>query len=236
MEIKNIFKHRMTNTDRIAQIRCIDSAAAVHFWNQVCAATGHDLSTYDVLMLLLVRGEQASTISALELGETYHSRTQLEEPATAIASPAIKPSLSRPPETQRVIAEADVKNIIHFTRDQFGAKCRAELAEKHLLTTTAADELYKLLKDVSSLGFKRSKELSNYIVSQKLGDKYPNISGIVTMKEEGREWDFRGGFPPKIYAIICDELELNNQGTRARAVKFKSFKEMQSSRDISHLY
>ena len=29
------FKHRLTNTDRIAQLRRIDSAAAVDFWKQV---------------------------------------------------------------------------------------------------------------------------------------------------------------------------------------------------------
>ncbi len=137
-------------------------------------------------------------------------------------------SLLRSSEIQRVIDEPVAKNALYFNRDEFGDNCMIGLAKKHKLTPTEADELYKLLDDMLPLGFTRSNQLSNYIVRHKLGHKYPNISGIVRMMVEGTEWDFQGGFPPWIYAIICDELELTNQGTRARAVGFISFKEMQS--------
>jgi hypothetical protein len=103
------------------------------------------------------------------------------------------------------------------------------LADKYKLSQVEADELHKLLKDMFPLDFTTSKELSEYITSHQLGYKYPNISGIVKMKEEEYEWDFHGGFPKKIYAIVCRELKLISQGTKANAIKFTPFKEVQSS-------
>lgn len=76
------------------------------------------------------------------------------------------------------------------------------------------------------LDFTHSKQLSAYIVKYKLGYRYPNISGIVRMEESGTEWDFQGGFPPDTYKIICKELNLYNQGTSARSVKFTPFKDI----------
>ena len=47
--------------------------------------------------------------------------------------------------------------------------------------------------------------------------------GILQMELDGTTWNFKGGFPPNIYARVCDELGLSNNGTRARAVAFESF-------------
>ena len=55
-------------------------------------------------------------------------------------------------------------------------------------------ELLLLLKELRPLKFKYSNQLSDYIVKNQLGYRYPNISGIVRMAEKGREWDFEGGF------------------------------------------
>lgn len=66
--------------------------------------------------------------------------------------------------------------------------CEA-LAKKYNLKKVEADELHKLLIDMRLLDFKYSKFLSKYIVKHKLGYKYPNISGIVRMRESETEWD-----------------------------------------------
>jgi hypothetical protein len=59
-----------------------------------------------------------------------------------------------------------------------------------------------------------------------LGYKYKNISGIVQMEKDGNIWDFRGGFPPNIYAKICSKLNLKNEGSHARVVNFNSFEKL----------
>lgn len=98
------------------------------------------------------------------------------------------------------------------------------LAAKHGLQAAEAAELQRLLTDMRQLQFADSGQLSQYIVRHRLGYKYPNISGIVRMREADTEWDFPGGFPPNIYRIICQELGLGDRGTSAIPVGFKSFK------------
>lgn len=100
------------------------------------------------------------------------------------------------------------------------------IAREHQLKRPEASELYQLLADMRPLNFRYSKQLSEYIVKQQLGSKYQHISGILRMREAGTEWDFRGGFPPKIYAILCKELKLDNQRTPAVPVKFTPFKDI----------
>ncbi|EOX1771030.1 hypothetical protein ACPDPP_003572 [Vibrio cholerae] len=97
---------------------------------------------------------------------------------------------------------------------------------KHNMNKTEASELAALISEVKDKGFKFSKELSNYIIKNQLKRKYPNISGVVKMEKSGEQWDFSGGFPRKIYSIVCSELGLSDQGTTAKAVGFKSFKDM----------
>lgn len=103
---------------------------------------------------------------------------------------------------------------------------QATLAQRYGLSPVESKELYELLAFMAPMEFTTSKQLSNFIVNQQLGRQYPNISGIVRMEQDGHEWDFNGGFPPRIYAIVCDELELSNQGTRARPIRFTSFREL----------
>ena len=100
------------------------------------------------------------------------------------------------------------------------------IVEMRGLTKVRAEELLQLLAEMYPLNFKESSDLSKYILKHKLGYKYPNISGIVRMKEEDTEWNFLGGFPPDIYKIVCEELNLSNRGTSARAVKFTPFKDI----------
>lgn len=90
-----------------------------------------------------------------------------------------------------------------------------------------ARELSALISEVKGKDFEYSKELSRYIIKNQLKRKYPNISGVVKMEKSGEQWDFSGGFPKRIYGIVCSELDLSDQGTTAKAVGFTSFKEME---------
>lgn len=94
------------------------------------------------------------------------------------------------------------------------------------LNDVHAAELNNLIIEMSSKKFKFSQQLSKYIIKNHLTKKYPNISGVVKMEKDGEQWDFPGGFPKKIYSIVCSELDLTDQGTSAKAVGFTPFKEV----------
>jgi len=87
-------------------------------------------------------------------------------------------------------------------------------------------EFKKLVAEMKPLGITKSQEISLYIKKNRLGYKYKNISGIVKMEQDGNFWNFKEGFPEDIYAKLCKELGLSNQGTSARAVDFKPFKDL----------
>lgn len=88
------------------------------------------------------------------------------------------------------------------------------------------DEFRQLVAEISALGFTHSKQVSAYIVRHNLGYKYKNISGILQMEMGGDVWNFNGGFPPRIYARLCDALGLGNQGSLARPIAFRSYKDL----------
>ena len=87
-------------------------------------------------------------------------------------------------------------------------------------------EFFQLVAEISPLGFTTTKEVSAYIVNNNLGLKYKHISGVVTMEGDGREWDYRGGFPGRIYARLCDKLGLRNQRSQAKLKSFIPFKDI----------
>ncbi|AFZ42827.1 Cold-shock protein DNA-binding protein [Halothece sp. PCC 7418] len=142
-------------------------------------------------------------------------------------------------EEQRRVAEAARLKQIEARREKERQEAKRQeqmriakeneirrLGEDYDLEESEARELYQLLTEMCPLNFTHSKQLSNYIVQHKLGYKYPNISGIVRMEAAGREWDFHGGFPTSIYRIICQELNLDNQRTPARPIRFTPFKDV----------
>ncbi|MBW4641918.1 MAG: hypothetical protein KME23_02680 [Goleter apudmare HA4340-LM2] len=100
------------------------------------------------------------------------------------------------------------------------------IGKEHKLTKPEADELEQLLAEMRPKKFTHSKQLSAYIVKHQLGYNYQHISGILKMRQAGREWDFHGGFPPRIYKIICEELDLDNQGTDAEPGEFTPYKDI----------
>lgn len=56
--------------------------------------------------------------------------------------------------------------------------------------------------------------------------KYKIISGIAVMSNGFHRWNFDGGFPPNIYKIVCQELNLRSQGTQASMIGFRPYKDM----------
>jgi len=87
-------------------------------------------------------------------------------------------------------------------------------------------EFNELVTELSELGFIHSSEVSEYIVKNKLGTKYKNISGILKMQKSGDEWSFDGGFPRDIYARLCRKLKLKNKGSQARPGEFTPYKKV----------
>lgn len=88
------------------------------------------------------------------------------------------------------------------------------------------EEFELLVAEMESKRFTKSGQVSNYIIKNRLGDKYQNISGVLEMENSTSSWKFNGGFPPRIYAMLCERLNLGNKGTRSRVTGFTSFKDL----------
>lgn len=92
---------------------------------------------------------------------------------------------------------------------------------------TEEKEFEQLIHEIVPLGFTTSGQVSEYIIQNKLGYKYKNISGALEMELNGTTWSFNGAFSPKIYARLCHELGLDNRNPSAKPKKFTSFKNME---------
>lgn len=97
---------------------------------------------------------------------------------------------------------------------------------KHIKNEHEEREFFQLVAEISQLRFATSSQVSAYIRNNNLGLKYKHISGILQMEKDGREWKFDGGFPPWIYARLCNELGLSNQGSRAKPTAFTPYKDI----------
>lgn len=118
------------------------------------------------------------------------------------------------------------KNEREALREAEEAKRKKQLEAQRNQEKIEEKEFEQLVAEMKPLGITESREVSFYIMNNRLGDKYRNISGVVRMEQDGTSWNFNGGFPPDIYSRLCQELGLSNQGTRARAVGFKAFKDL----------
>ena len=125
------------------------------------------------------------------------------------------------------------RKFVRHKRQKNVVRDRSEVSEIHKRKKNVAqsqkimDEEYeKLLAEISDKGFTKSKEVSAYIIRNRLGNKYKNISGKLTMEKDGREWAFKGGFPTDIYAKLCSDLGLGHQDSGARVIDFESFKDL----------
>ena len=106
------------------------------------------------------------------------------------------------------------------------AKRQKLIEEQQIQEEIEEKEFEQLVAEMKPLGITHSNQVSDYIMKNRLGYKYKNISGIVEMEKNGTSWNLKGGFPTIIYARLCEELGLSNQGSRARAVGFKPFKDL----------
>lgn len=88
------------------------------------------------------------------------------------------------------------------------------------------DEFKALVEEVSAKGFTESRQVSNYIMANKLGRKYRHISGVLELERDGDAWRYHGGFPPHIYARLCEALGLGQKPSDARVAGFKSFSDL----------
>ena len=105
-------------------------------------------------------------------------------------------------------------------------RCNSIGSFEHKKNEHEEREFFQLVAEISPLGFTTTKEVSAYIVNNNLGLKYKHISGVVTMEGDGRDWDYRGGFPGRIYARLCDKLGLRNQRSQAKLKNFIPFKDI----------
>lgn len=163
---------------------------------------------------LLQEHEIVSNQTNSPLNEKVHEINSPEVSPKAQFSSDDLPTINTDLENETTPQTADKKALVHDI---------ITLKREHGLTASESEELFNLLEEMRPLGFSQSKDLSEYIVKNNLGRKYPNISGVVRMEEHGREWNFPGGFHPRLYAIICNELQLNNQRSEAKAIGFTSF-------------
>jgi hypothetical protein len=74
--------------------------------------------------------------------------------------------------------------------------------------------------------FTEGRQVSLYIMTNKLGRKYRHISGVLEMERGEDAWRFHGGFPPHIYARLCDALGLGQKTSDAKVAGFKSFSDL----------
>jgi len=100
-------------------------------------------------------------------------------------------------------------------------------ASKAIQLKIEEEEFELLVAEIEPKKFSMSGQVSNYIVKNRLGDKYKNISGVLEMEKNGSLWKFNGGFPPRIYARLCNRLDLDNKRTGSKVVGFTSFKDLQ---------
>lgn len=142
---------------------------------------------------------------------------------------ALEAEKDRRQEEIRAAEAARLKAIA----EQRAAQERAEAARRKAIAEERAakerleeEEFRQLVAEMSAFGFTHSRQVSAYIVRNKLGFKYKHISGILEMELNGDVWNFNGGFPPKIYARLCEELGLGNQGSRAVPGKFTPYEDI----------
>jgi len=107
---------------------------------------------------------------------------------------------------------------------------REELMKAEAIKREQMEELEfaQLVEEVTSLGFTESRQITKYIIDQKLGRKYKHISGVLEMERDGYGWLYRGGFPPHIYAKRCSALDLAQNDSGARVQSFMPFRDAEN--------
>lgn len=135
-------------------------------------------------------------------------------------------------EQRRILIQENEKKRVEIENQRMLEQRRLqEIRERELAKRLALEELkeiefQQLVDEMRNQNFAYSSQVSNYIRQNCLGNKYKHISGHLEMTNNGNSWIFTGGFPRDIYARLCSELQLENNGSSARAGKFTSFNDL----------
>lgn len=90
-------------------------------------------------------------------------------------------------------------------------------------TCEEVQEFLSLVKECRKFGFRESRQVTKYIMDNKLGNKYKHIAGGLHMKRDGDRWTYPGGISPEYYGKLCRELNLHKRYSDASVEKFESF-------------
>lgn len=90
-------------------------------------------------------------------------------------------------------------------------------------TCEEVQEFWSLVKECRKFGFRESRQVTKYIMDNKLGNKYKYIAGGLHMKRDGDRWTYPGGISPEYYGKLCRELNLHKRYSDASVEKFESF-------------
>ena len=98
------------------------------------------------------------------------------------------------------------------------------LMHKYPLAYREALELSYVIDICIEQNFIFSRDLSNFIMDNSLGLRFPNICGVLYMDDGYSQWKFFGGFSQKIYKILCCELSLLGRKSNASTIRFIPFR------------
>jgi hypothetical protein len=224
---RHVFFHITTiNKLNSAMAKVLDreiQAGSVYFWYRFDIATKGE----QVIEALDVRDitECEKLLIIKQINETYSDiRIALSDGVEAAAEDLLNENDISDLVIARNKLEAKKKELEDQQQRESEAKHRAYIEKQAAQRKLEEDEFNELVIEISSLGFTETRQVSSYIVNKQLGYKYPNISGVLEMELDGRTWNYDGGFPKMIYARLCKEIGLSNQGTRAKPGRFISYK------------
>lgn len=96
--------------------------------------------------------------------------------------------------------------------------------KKNIYDPKIEKQLEELVTFFEPKKFRKSSDLSKYIVEHQLGYKYPDLSGYLELTNGDDTWEFEGAIHPKYYAEVCYRLELENENSYSIPLDFESFR------------
>lgn len=94
-------------------------------------------------------------------------------------------------------------------------------------TRVEINEFWCLVKECIEKELKSSKEVTDYILKNKLGFKYRHIAGQLTFRRGHDSWIYNGGISPEYYGKLCNELNLGNNNSDVRVERFRSYAQLE---------
>ena len=91
------------------------------------------------------------------------------------------------------------------------------------VTSEEVREFWSLVEECKEKSFCESRQVTNYIIKNRLGDKYKHIAGDLYLRRGFDSWKYQGGISPEYYGKLCHELNLNNKCSEVRVEKFESY-------------